>query len=251
MPVDVSFGSESAVHTTELVHELVRRFPTFGLISLLACHYLGGLGPAKVFTGGVTLWRHHARYQLPAAAGSPQRYGDGRYLRKEDVPIVMPFGQRQPDLCIHPGPALSNQQLGKVLISYTGRAQSLPRRPSGFASRHFRLRRVPLPLLLARPATSRIRHVLAGLAVVDAFTQPTPIASRINSLPRPIPDSNADDYDHELSPTCCTRNATTAEASWLRESQTQPLGRVKGHRGRRDRQSSLTSPRGAAMPATD
>ncbi|XP_050710216.1 uncharacterized protein LOC126994984, partial [Eriocheir sinensis] len=141
LPVDVSLGSEAAVRAAELVRELLRRFPALAPISLLVRHYLRGLGLAEVFTGGVSSYavtlmvtsflqlqippdaQHDLGwllvsffafygYEFNFASTGISVVGRGRYLRKEDVPIVMPRGHRRADLCIQ-DPLCPTNDLGR------------------------------------------------------------------------------------------------------------------------------------------
>ncbi|XP_050704581.1 uncharacterized protein LOC126990058 isoform X2 [Eriocheir sinensis] len=141
LPVDVSLGSEAAVRAAELVRELLRRFPALAPISLLVRHYLRGLGLAEVFTGGVSSYAvtlmvtSFLQLQIPPDAQHDLGWllvsffafygyefnfastgisvgGRGRYLRKEDVPIVMPRGHRRADLCIQ-DPLCPTNDLGR------------------------------------------------------------------------------------------------------------------------------------------
>ncbi|XP_050687040.1 terminal nucleotidyltransferase 4B-like [Eriocheir sinensis] len=141
LPVDVSLGSEAAVRAAELVRELLRRFPALEPISLLVRHYLRGLGLAEVFTGGVSSYavtlmvtsflqlqippdaQHDLGwllvsffafygYEFNFASTGISVVGRGRYLRKEDVPIVMPRGHRRADLCIQ-DPLCPTNDLGR------------------------------------------------------------------------------------------------------------------------------------------
>lgn len=141
LPVDVSFGSEAAVRTTGLVKELVRRFPGLAPLALLVRYYLRGLGLGEVFTGGVSsyavtlmtasllqlqvpleaqhdfgwlLLRFFAFYgrEFPYARAGISVLEGGRYLRKEDVPVVMPRGHRRADLCIQ-DPLCPTNDLGR------------------------------------------------------------------------------------------------------------------------------------------
>ncbi|XP_050714977.1 terminal nucleotidyltransferase 4A-like [Eriocheir sinensis] len=148
LPVDVSQGSEAAVRAAELVRELLRRFPALAPISLLVRHYLRGLGLAEVFTGGVSSYavtlmvtsflqlqippdaQHDLGwllvsffafygYEFNFASTGISVVGRGRYLRKEDVPIVMPRGHRRADLCIQDPLCPTNDLGGPPSVSGT------------------------------------------------------------------------------------------------------------------------------------
>ena len=127
--VDVSLGGEAAVRAAALVAGFRREFTALTPVALFVRYYLKQLKLGQVFTGGISsyavtlmttsllqlqvpleerdnlalvllrffyFYGHEFAYET---AGISVLQG-GRYLRKEDVPTVMPRGHRRADLCI-------------------------------------------------------------------------------------------------------------------------------------------------------
>ena len=139
--VDVSLGGEAAVRAAALVVRFEHQFPSLAPLVMVVRQYLRRLGLAEVFSGGVSSYSvvlmavSFLQLQVPweaqhdlgwlvvqffsfygyefsySSTGISVLHG-GRYLRKEDVPTVMPGGHRRADLCIQ-DPLTSGNDVGR------------------------------------------------------------------------------------------------------------------------------------------
>ncbi|KAK8405801.1 hypothetical protein O3P69_001940 [Scylla paramamosain] len=139
--VDVSLGGEAAVRAAVLVADFKKQFNTLTPVVLFVRYYLKQLNLGQVFTGGVSSYAvtlmatsllqlqvppeeredpglvllrffYFYGHQFSYATTGISVLGGGRYLRKEDVPTVMPGGHRRADLCIQ-DPLTPGNDLGR------------------------------------------------------------------------------------------------------------------------------------------
>ncbi|MPC54610.1 Non-canonical poly(A) RNA polymerase PAPD7 [Portunus trituberculatus] len=139
--VDVSLGGEAAVRAAVLVADFKKQFKTLTPVALFVRYYLKQLNLGQVFTGGVSSYSvtlmatsllqlqvppeeredpalvllrffYFYGHQFAYATTGISVLEGGRYLRKEDVPTVMPRGHRRADLCIQ-DPLTPGNDLGR------------------------------------------------------------------------------------------------------------------------------------------
>ncbi|XP_063873184.1 uncharacterized protein LOC135107360 [Scylla paramamosain] len=139
--VDVSLGGEAAVRAAVLVADFKKQFNTLTPVVLFVRHCLKQLHLGQVFTGGVSSYAvtlmatsllelqvppedredpalvllkffYFYGHQFSYATTGISVLGGGRYLRKDDVPTVMPGVHRRADLCIQ-DPLTPGNDLGR------------------------------------------------------------------------------------------------------------------------------------------
>ncbi|XP_063876091.1 uncharacterized protein LOC135109036 [Scylla paramamosain] len=139
--MDVSLGGEAAVRAAVLVADFKKQFNTLTPVVLFVRYYLKQLNLGQVFTGGVSSYAvtlmatsllqlqvppeerkdpalvllrffYFYGHQFSYATTGISVLEGGRYLRKEDVPTVMPGGHRRADLCIQ-DPLTPGNDLGR------------------------------------------------------------------------------------------------------------------------------------------